>query len=111
MDSAKDLCRIINQSVENDDLLQGEQFNFQRFAALIESGVSDRNIMLANDEELEQMGQLTEDDLDIFRGLPSADRASVGQSPAMGTDFKLFFLTKCPAPTVFSIIFSQVQKC
>ena len=60
-------------------------FDFSRFAALIENSVSDRNIMLANDEELEQMGQLTEDDLDIFRGLPSGDRASVGQSPAMGT--------------------------
>ena len=25
MDSAKDLCRIINQSVENDDLLKGKK--------------------------------------------------------------------------------------
>ena len=47
--------------------------------------------MLANDEELEQMGQLTEDDLDIFRGLPSGDRASVGQSPAMGTGVNIYF--------------------
>ena len=51
---------------------------------MIELSVSERNILLANDDELEQMGQLTEDDLDIFRGLPSGDRASVGNSPAMG---------------------------
>lgn len=67
-------------------------FDFSHFAALIENSVSERNIMLANDEELEQMGQLTEDDLDIFRGLPSGDRASVGQSPAMGTGGGYLFL-------------------
>jgi len=83
MDSAKDLCRIINQSVENDELLRDNSFDFNRFANMIELSVSERNILLANDEELEQMGQLTEDDLDIFRGLPSGERASVGNSPAM----------------------------
>lgn len=60
------------------------EFDFNRFANMIELSVSERNILLANDDELEQMGQLTEDDLDIFRGLPSGDRASVGNSPAMG---------------------------
>ena len=47
--------------------------------------------MFANDDELAQMGPLTDDDLDIWKGLPVGQRDSVqGNSPAMGTDSQKF---------------------
>ena len=49
------------------------------------------NILFANDDELCQMGPLTDDDLDIWAGLPTNERSSVpGQSPAMVTDLQHF---------------------
>ena len=42
--------------------------------------------MFANDEELAQMGPLTDDDLDIWKGLPASERHSLDKSPAMGMD-------------------------
>jgi len=45
------------------------------------------NILFCNDAELDHMGPLTDDDLDIWAGLPTNERSSVqGQSPAMATD-------------------------
>jgi len=83
MDSAKDLCRIINQSIDSNEISDG-QFDFNFFSMLIEQNVSGTNILFANDDELAQMGPLTDDDLDIWKGLPVGQRDSVqGNSPAM----------------------------
>ena len=51
--------------------------------------------MFANDDELAQMGPLTDDDLDIWKGLPVGQRDSVqGNSPAMGTDSQKFMISR-----------------
>ena len=57
----------------------------------LKQNVSGNNILFANDDELAQMGPLTDDDLDIWKGLPVGQRDSVqGNSPAMGTDSQKF---------------------
>jgi len=83
MKSASDLADIINRSIE-DQSITDKSMSYNDLARFLASSLSPDNLIFAGDDELTADGPLTDDDLDIWKGLPSNEKkSSTARSPAV----------------------------
>ena len=79
--------------------------SYDELSRFLSASVSPDNIIFAADDELTCDGPLTDDDLDIWKGLPEHDRTSAHKSPAVAMHRLKIYISRITM--AIQLIFSQ----